>query len=344
MIATFAHILLSCLDQRTAPEASERALYQSLLAIERPYFEDLQRCRNLSDEALAGDCAMSIAARGSPEPGAWCTEVPLGIWRDECWFKAAETAGEHGNVEQALQACSQSGAFEPHCQYHLWQHEIVVVTKPYNLDQLAAAVAEGRRLNAKWKPLVGEDFVDGALMMVAPGEGFDETFWMRFFLTMFERQEPVDVRYCNAIEVDIQGGCVGAAIFSVRQRLDRMIQHEAHPTCGEKPPADPEAASVHWRERKLRFVADRRVSDAIAGYCMALDGNRPPEGHGPPQHGGHDRTPEGGQDRDERGPPTDGRGQPAEGRGHPAEGGPPNERQRPADGRRGPPGAVTPGR
>ncbi len=138
--------LLACTGSASDPA---QLLMESL---EKPAEEALAICMQIQDEFMRGDCALDPASKLER-----CDELPVGVWRDECWFIVGESyrdGGLQADRVKAAETCSKAGRFANDCAYHLWQ---------FRLGHLAGK--EPRRdaaveLYCAWRPLLEWSDID----------------------------------------------------------------------------------------------------------------------------------------------------------------------------------------
>lgn len=180
---------------------------------------DLPACAELQDPNLAGDCALVVAQRGATArkeaPGAWCDEVPAGVWRSECWFQAAEVERRRGREEVAAAHCRESGPFINDCAQHLWQTRVHALIRPKDgrPPEFAAKLSKAAAIYAEWAPLLGSD------------TDLESRFWTKYYQNGFEGVGHVTVAWCDGLPPDHRARCVEAAgelvVRELAPNLDR---------------------------------------------------------------------------------------------------------------------------
>lgn len=145
--------LLAC----APPQRSDQAHYLDSTTAERS--EAAARCRPIADSDLRADCLIHAAARHARADDitaaqSTCQEIDDGLWRDECWFLTADDAGLIG--APALEACRQSGRFQPHCRGHalgraVEQLDVAIGQETASARAIGALVAAYRPRSAGMK-------------------------------------------------------------------------------------------------------------------------------------------------------------------------------------------------
>lgn len=100
--------MLACTGGTTEP--SEHALHLAALDSER-----LDDCAALADPDRRGECTVQVMLlinRADPEH---CEDL-TGVWRDECFFFAADNTDRPFSDRWAL--CERTGAFQQDCHVH----------------------------------------------------------------------------------------------------------------------------------------------------------------------------------------------------------------------------------
>lgn len=112
----------------------------------------MQDCGAILGANLRGDCMFTIARRGTIVNAAvWCPQVEPGIWRDECWFVAAESAAMRGEFDAARQQCMEAGVFAEQCRIHVFQLLVFEEVQPTFSTDRAAAEEHYAGLLASWE-------------------------------------------------------------------------------------------------------------------------------------------------------------------------------------------------
>ncbi len=251
----------ACGPQDPADARAERAAYVAILE-ERdlPTAERMARCLAFDDPFLRSDCALVAAELAPRVQGGrvedWCSDVPRGTWRDECWFMASERARRDGDLDRALELCQRAGPFRTDCRQHLWQlalHHTVPAEGPPGFP---VRLAEARKVLAGVSPLVGDD------------PDFEERFWFRWFQEGFERVPGLGIEACDPLPAPFAARCRPAVADLYRARLDRALFHCA--PCREafcaRADADPTVQGI--RDFELGLLEGNPVSHATSSPIL----------------------------------------------------------------------------
>lgn len=92
----------------------DHALY--LQALHADAADGWDTCLRIVDVPLRSECQATRAARDLQFDR--CGEIATPVWKDECWFEAAEAEARAGDKEEALSACRRGG-FAQECQDHV---------------------------------------------------------------------------------------------------------------------------------------------------------------------------------------------------------------------------------
>ncbi|MDG1481471.1 MAG: hypothetical protein P8R54_17885 [Myxococcota bacterium] len=177
-----------------------------------PPGDALQRCAEISDVILAGDCALVVVAQVD-EPGLLCGAVPDGMWREECWFLAAEASNRTGDAMGAAALCQKSGRFALDCAQHLWQTPVHGLIHGPGARAFAVILPKAEALYAAWAPLMVEE------------TDFEERFWSKFFGNGFEGQgEPIDLGWCSTLPTNRQGACAAAGVAHYAREVGPSVE------------------------------------------------------------------------------------------------------------------------
>lgn len=241
-----------------AEPAGDVARYAAVAAEDGGTEADLATCGGISDDSLAGDCALLVVARSELPAEEACPRVPKGIWRDECWFVAAEARRAAGQDGSAAQLCLRAGAFRDDCGQHLWQtavHDLIHRRGPAGF---AAQLPRAQQLHDRWARLLAEE------------TDFSERFWARYFSNGFEGQGGVDLSWCVGLPEPQPARCraAGLAYFArdLGPRLDQAGLGEAF--CAMEAP-DAEAVGRAFPNRP-EAALDEVVRERRAVLCAEV--------------------------------------------------------------------------
>ncbi|MCK6515299.1 hypothetical protein L6R46_09620 [Myxococcota bacterium] len=158
--------------------------------------EAITLCEGIRDAGSAGACVerVVIALDGAEKtPGARCDRVPKGVWREECYFQAAEIARRRGDTDLAGSLCARSGPFLNDCGQHLWQSALKALVE--GNDDPAERRERAERLYHVWEPVLGE------------GSDLSSRFWQRYYQHQLERDPVLSFDLCEAETGDDQVTC-----------------------------------------------------------------------------------------------------------------------------------------
>jgi hypothetical protein len=140
--------------------SADRATYRA--SLEQPdATKAAESCLAISEESLRGDCQTTAAVRLAhasrfTSATAVCDAIDHPMWKEECWFHAADEAGALG--AEAVDACRHAGRYRENCLGHAIGREVPRIeerfAKPGDELQLHDAV---RDLVARYKPNAPED-------------------------------------------------------------------------------------------------------------------------------------------------------------------------------------------
>jgi len=252
---------ISCRSGGPVHSASDRDTYRQVVSDRRIAPEaGLASCATIRDATLAGDCALHVtsveARRPEGRPARWCPEVPEGVWRDECWFIAAEQANRSKRAQAAADFCQRSGAFVDDCAQHLWQSEVRALIHRRGSRSFSDALPAAEAVHTRWSPLL------------ASTTDFDARFWAKFFQNGFEGQGGfVDLTHCDAVpKAALAERCVEAGRQLYDRELAPRLGHAGVDLCTMAPGEEGwSTALLHWLpcrpDPRLDAVVAARVAD-----------------------------------------------------------------------------------
>ena len=205
-------VLGACIETAPRQANRERYLYATItkgLEVQ----ERFAACREISKDVLVGECMLAVAQTAAQVHqkalSTYCPELPDGVWKDECFFIAAESVKRHDRKE-AAEMCSASGQFVDDCGQHLWQSAVGGLA-PRSPDGWEAALPKAERLYKKWAPIL------------AKSTDFSSRFWQRFFQRTFEPQRVLDVTDCDALDAPYDERCAAAAAELYWRRVHMLV-------------------------------------------------------------------------------------------------------------------------
>ncbi|MCP4805455.1 MAG: hypothetical protein GY913_13900 [Proteobacteria bacterium] len=224
-------------------------------------------CGPIRDDALRGDCqlyAAQIMGRDASY-GAYCEQVDEGVWRDECFFLAAEHDRRTGvDPHETAKTCARSGRFADDCGQHLWQTGLKR-TVDQNLGDLPRAFGKTGELYCYWDPYLG-----GAT-------DFRQRFWQKGFGGWFERRDLLDPAVCGELDAVAQRHCEAAATGLYLRRLHMLGAHDPQALCALESPTV-EALSGHPNMAAEPFEGFQEVLDLQHAWaCEQGKGGLAPE-------------------------------------------------------------------
>ncbi|MFT5684873.1 MAG: hypothetical protein ACI8RZ_005818 [Myxococcota bacterium] len=232
----------------------DRSLYAEVLRTPVPAEDALRRCQEITDSALSGDCALVVVAQAG-DPGALCGDVPAGMWREECWFLAAEATNRDGDALGAAALCQRSGRFALDCAQHLWQTPVHTLIHGPGADAFVEVLPKAEALYAAWLPIMGEQ------------TDFSERFWTKFFGNGFEGQPPpIDLGWCAPLSADHQAACVSAGVAHYSREIGPSVERAGglEAMCALQTPGA--AALSEW----LAAVPDPRMDAEAARRVVEI--------------------------------------------------------------------------
>ncbi len=208
-------LLLAC----ASPTTGER--YAAATAA--PDFEaGWTACGGIEDADLRADCRQNVAVRFAKFDH--CDQLPEGVWRQECWFAAAEHLARQKDRVGAIEVCAKTG-FTRNCEAHVLDGLAMDVhTLP--VTEAAAALA----------PLVPSLDIGHVA----------HEFWYSYFRIRIERGLPIDPAGCDP-EL-----CAGGA----RRAIQRVVEADRRPD-PERPIPDYPWATSEWAKQVVETAWTR---------------------------------------------------------------------------------------
>jgi len=205
-------VLGACKD--AAPRQADREWYlYATLAKGLEAAERFTACHKISKKVVVGECMLAVAQTAAQVRhealSTYCPQLPDGLWKDECYFLAAESVKRHDR-EEAGAMCNAAGQFVDDCGQHLWQSAVGGIA-PRTSDGWEAALPKAERLYQKWAPILTES------------TDFASRFWQRFFQRTFEPQRVLDVTACDALEAPYDEHCAAAAAELYWRRVHMLV-------------------------------------------------------------------------------------------------------------------------
>ena len=240
------------------------------LALPTDAFEEaIVLCEGIRDIGSAGACAerVVIAADGAEKtPGARCARVPEGVWREECYFQAAELMRRRGDTDLAGELCAKSGPFINDCGQHLWQSALKSIVQ--NQDDPAERRRRAERLFKVWEPVLGDS------------SDLAARFWRRYYQHQVERDPQLSFDLCAAETGEDQITCRKGVGQLYMGRLRAMVgsPRGQETLCALGPQGVEAAAAAPGLNVKPDPAFDRILAGQVDWVCTQGNlGPPPPE-------------------------------------------------------------------
>lgn len=112
-----------------------------------------EACAAVSDPELRGECLVftldaQVEAGGLDAGRALCTQVPAGLWADECWFQLSDAVRATGELAKDL--CGRSERFSAQCLGHVVARDSQSVLAELPPGQEAEALERLRELSVDY--------------------------------------------------------------------------------------------------------------------------------------------------------------------------------------------------
>ncbi|MEL6342527.1 MAG: hypothetical protein AAFV53_05300 [Myxococcota bacterium] len=239
---------------------SDHARYRSVLTQPGlPVDDALAACDAITDRDLRGDCALSaVTAPGRDDIAGRCPAVPRGVWREECYFIAAERVNRQGDAVLAAGLCQQAGRFSLDCAQHLWQTPVHQLIFSKGTAGFAHALPAAEQLYAAWAPVLASE------------TDFETRFWEKYFGNGFEGQgRPIDLSACDGVPAPRRDACrdAGAAYFyrEIGPAADQAGEMDV--LCALKAPDA--AALARWLPAAPDPLLDQTAAMRVAELCAS---------------------------------------------------------------------------
>lgn len=178
----------------TTPERARGPAFVLIEALEvapQDGHKALRLCNQLEDSDTRDHCIASVIdLSGDPSAAAYaCPSVGAEVWKQECYFMAAEAAIRLNQDDDAQTWCRSSGSFAHRCLIHLWRRDADSLFRSIDPADAARAIAEEYdRLTA----LLGEDAMARQLSPNAP-----PGLWPTTLLAYFRRTPTISIQVCE---------------------------------------------------------------------------------------------------------------------------------------------------
>lgn len=206
-------ILLACVSS-----VSDAEIYTELVSLEEPNAEiHLLECRSLQSESLQGDCQLAVAVHAAKAqkmpPETWCPDIDDPVWREECFFQAAEYWNEQEDPARAAMLCAKAGKFQTDCSQHLWQRALRALTWRSGSRKFAENLSTAEEIYAGWMPLLESS------------EDVQVRFWRRYYEGGFEREQALRPGDCDALPNSLHQDRCHRAVARIYGRRIHEIRH-----------------------------------------------------------------------------------------------------------------------
>ena len=152
--------------------------------------------------------------REGESPSESCGRVMGTVWRDECWFRAAEIFAERDALDTAAALCLNIERFRDACAQHLWDPALAAVWLDATPEQ---ALSRAEELFAEWDPRVGA------------ATDLTDRFWRHWYRYGYARGLPRPQ--------DVDSACSGAPPGrqrACRKATRRMLSETNSPRVGPR--------------------------------------------------------------------------------------------------------------
>ena len=176
--------------------------------------ESFAVCERIGDQQTRAECQFVVATDGATKAGeapeSRCQRVPRGVWRDECWFDAAETWRRQGDGDRAGELCVKSGRFSVDCRQHLYQSELRAAVHKVGVpfDQL---LLEAKPVYCRWAPVLSE------------ADDFEQRFWTKAWHGAHFSQPDLDLTRCEVLARGDREYCEKAGAELLASEFARVL-------------------------------------------------------------------------------------------------------------------------
>lgn len=203
-----------------ADEPEDRELYRQALG--ELSAEALLTCDRIVDEGLRGECRAGAAARMARKDitasREACAAIGDAVWREECFFLAADEAELIGRP--ALETCAEAGRFADRCTQHAAHRDLAGRSLDTSLGREQLMRARVRDVVASYHPDRSEE--DLARMVDA---AMAQQLSVRF------EEAPFALSACGAAGERVCQMAYGAVLYTAKEegRLEAACAGEATP-------------------------------------------------------------------------------------------------------------------
>ncbi|HJN75418.1 MAG TPA: hypothetical protein QGF58_15930 [Myxococcota bacterium] len=253
---------------------SDTSLHAAVLAADLESVE-VADCGTIRHEELRGECqlyaAFTVGSRRGEELGPRCDAVDEGVWRDECYFLAAEDLRRRQRDFAAAGAlCARSSRFVDDCGQHLWQSPVkVIVDRHLATGDLESALAEATPVYCEWETILGED------------SDIASRFWRKLFGGFFEHTRVLDTERCAPLDDVAEAHCRAAVAQVYLRRLHMLSVAEPDLLCKSTASNKPSVEALR-RLPNLQAEPDPLLQSLLEEQhrwaCELGEGGLPPMG------------------------------------------------------------------
>lgn len=222
----------------------------------------MSACGGIGDANSRGECQLKVALN-QEDQGMACAQVSVSLYRDECFFMAAEAARRRGAYPAAVTLCADSGVFITDCQQHLWQGElrgVMVGTGPFT-----ERYGRASKVYCRWEDTLAE------------AEDFEARYWEMAWNSALAGAPKIDLGPCQDLPPNQRERCEKAGASLLAARLDEVMVHaDARQTlCAG---ALPELSLLAYTPHPVMDAVVARHRDAVC-----VQGLERPEGRDAPE-------------------------------------------------------------
>lgn len=194
-------VLVAC-----AEEPGDHELYREALV--QHGGEALLTCDRIADERLRGECRAGAASRMARKDlvasREACGAITDPVWRDECFFLAADEAELIGRP--ALETCAEAGRFRDRCTQHAAHRDLAGRGLDLSLGRELTLRARIRDVVASYHPDFGDADVDRMV-----DAAMAQQLSVRF------EEQPFEVARCGEAGERVCQMAYGAVLYAAKE-------------------------------------------------------------------------------------------------------------------------------
>lgn len=224
---------------------SDADRYYRLTAGEGDPAGRVAECMKLSSVTMQSDCQLTVAGRAEDMAGL-CPSLSEPVWRSECFFMAAERL-KISAPEQAEQLCMEATHFRNECIQHLWQFELMSLTR-HGSRSFPASLPKATALYLRWEDLSADS-------------DMEVRFWRLFYTSGFQRARFLSPSHCAPLPGAHQARCRQAAAVQYRKQIHHIakISRALSVLCALDPVTSEAAAQTRVPELSAEPAAELDV-------------------------------------------------------------------------------------